>query len=92
MCLLTGIIAKAGKEAGFTLPDPPKGTKVGKTFSEAEILNRYRQIAKKTLNIWLTKLRKKFRPKTKRNNKTKKNVTTSVTRGDESEDAVTEQE
>lgn len=55
-------------------------------------MKQYRHIAKKTLNIWLTKLRKKFRPKTKRTNKTKKNEGTTETRDEGDEGDVTEQE
>lgn len=62
------------------------------TPSEAETMKQYKHLAKKTLNIWLTKLRKKFRPKTKRTNKTKKKEGTTETRDDESERDVTEQE
>lgn len=91
ICFIAEIVARVGKDKKLPLPKAPKGSKVvNKTSSEA--INEYQHIAKKTLNIWLTKLRKKYRPKTKKTNETKKNGGETEPAADESGGESTENE
>lgn len=59
-CLIAEVVAHLGKEHGLTLPRLPIHAKTA-----AQIQLQRRLVAKKTLNTWLSKLRWKYRPKTK---------------------------
>lgn len=81
MHIIAEVVATLGKELHLDLP---KRAIVAKTASLVH--KELRAIAKKTLNLWLSKLRTKFRPKVKPSKQTQNQVSNTVVSDTEKEE------